>query len=208
MRIGFLFNHDQIHQVAHSLPIALALARADLGLEIVVATTNRRMTAEVVRLGGGLIGHGINLVELGLKRRSSQVLAAAAEAVLPATKLLVYGDNLDFFRALDMLVVAEKTSLILKTRYGLDHLKIIHTRHGAGDRAIGFDKASAGFDHVLVSGRKIRDRLVAEAGVEPDRISVVGYPKFDLLARGRPTHPLLDDGRPVVLYNPHVSPHL
>lgn len=208
MRIGFLFNHDQIHQVAHSLPIALALARADLGLEIVVATTNRRMTAEVVRLGGGLIGHGINLVELGLKRRSSQVLAAAAEAVLPATKLLVYSDNLDFFRALDMLVVAEKTSLILKTRYGLDHLKIIHTRHGAGDRAIGFDKASAGFDHVLVSGRKIRDRLVAEAGVEPDRISVVGYPKFDLLARGRPTHPLLDDGRPVVLYNPHVSPHL
>ena len=208
MRIGFLFNHDQIHQVAHSLPIALALARADLGLEIVVATTNRRMTAEVVRLGGGLIGHGINLVELGLKRRSSQVLAAAAEAVLPATKLLVYSDNLDFFRALDMLVVAEKTSLILKTRYGLDHLKIIHTRHGAGDRAIGFDKASAGFDHVLVSGRKIRDRLVAEAGVAPDRISVVGYPKFDLLARGRSTHPLLDDGRPVVLYNPHVSPHL
>jgi hypothetical protein len=208
MRIGFLFNHDQIHQVAHSLPIALALARADLGLEIVVATTSRRMTAEVVRLGGGLIGHGIDLVELGLKRRASQVLAAAAEALLPATKLLVYGDNLDFFRALDMLVVAEKTSLILKTRYGLDHLKIIHTRHGAGDRAIGFDRASAGFDHVLVSGRKIRDRLVTEAGVDPERISVVGYPKFDLLARSRPTHPLLDDGRPVVLYNPHVSPHL
>jgi hypothetical protein len=28
MRIGFLFNHDQVHQVAHSLPIALALARS------------------------------------------------------------------------------------------------------------------------------------------------------------------------------------
>ena len=27
MRIGFLFNHDQVHQVAHSLPIALALAK-------------------------------------------------------------------------------------------------------------------------------------------------------------------------------------
>lgn len=208
MRIGFLFNHDQIHQVAHSLPIALALARADLGLEIVVATTSRRMTAEVVRLGGGLIGHGVDLVELGLTRRTSQVLAAAAESVAPATKLVVYGDNLDFFRALDMLVVAEKTSLILKTRYGLDHLKIIHTRHGTGDRAIGFDKASAGFDHVLVSGRKIRDRLVSEVGVDPDQISVVGYPKFDFLTRGQPTHPLLDDGRPVVLYNPHVSPHL
>jgi CDP-glycerol glycerophosphotransferase (TagB/SpsB family) len=208
MRIGFLFNHDQVHQVAHSLPIALALARAELGLEIVVATTNRRLTAEVVRLGAGLIGHGVDLVELDLTRRASRVLAATAEAVLPATKLLVYGDNLDFFRSLDILVVAEKTSLILKTRYGLNHLKIIHTRHGAGDRAIGFDKASAGFDHVLVSGRKVRDRLVGETGVDPEKISVVGYPKFDLLPRKQATHPLIDDGRLVVLYNPHVSPHL
>ncbi|KQY30004.1 hypothetical protein ASD38_11910 [Caulobacter sp. Root487D2Y] len=208
MRIGFLFNHDQIHQVAHSLPIALALARGGRDLEIVVATTNRRLTAEVIRLGGGLVGHGVSLVELDLTRRASRLLAATTEAVLPATKLLIYGDNLDFFRSLDVLVVAEKTSLILKTRHGLRDLKIIHTRHGAGDRAIGFDKASAGFDHVLVSGRKIRDRLVHETGVDPARISIVGYPKFDLLPARRTTHPLLDDGRPVVLYNPHVSPHL
>jgi hypothetical protein len=208
MRIGFLFNHDQVHQVAHSLPIALALARGDHDLEIVVATTNRRLTAEVIRLGGGWIGHGVDLIELGLTKRSSKLLAATTEAVLPATKLLVYSDNLDFFRSLDILVVAEKTSLILKTRYGLNDLKIVHTRHGAGDRAIGFDKASARFDHVLVSGRKIRDRLVLETGVDSAKISIVGYPKFDLLPVQSTTHPLLDDGRPVVLYNPHVSPHL
>ncbi len=205
MRIGFLFNHDQIHQVAHSLPIALALARGGGDLEIVVATTNRRLTAEVIRLGAG---HGVCLVELGLTRRASKLLAAATETMLPATKLLVYGDNLDFFRSLDVLVVAEKTSLILKTRHGLRDLKIVHTRHGAGDRAIGFDSASASFDHVLVSGRKVRDRLVRETGVDPGRISVVGYPKFDLAPTRGTTHPLLDDGRPVVLYNPHVSPHL
>jgi hypothetical protein len=208
MRIGFLFNHDQVHQVAHSLPIALALARGGRDFEIVVATTNRRLTAEVIRLGGGMAGHGVRLVELALTRRASKLLAATTEAVLPTTKLLVYRDNLDFFRSLDILVVAEKTSLILKTRYGLSNLKIVHTRHGAGDRAIGFDKASAAFDHVLVSGRKIRDRLIHETGVDPGRISVVGYPKFDLLPARATTHPLLEDGRPVVLYNPHVSPHL
>jgi CDP-glycerol glycerophosphotransferase (TagB/SpsB family) len=96
---------------------------------------------------------------------------------------------------------------MLKTRYGLDRLKIVHTRHGAGDRAIGFNPTSARFDHVLVSGEKIRRRLIEDAGVEADRISVVGYPKFDLHASTR-THALIDDGRPVVLYNPHVSPHL
>lgn len=207
MRIGFLFNHDQVHQVAHSLPIALALAQAEVGAEIVVATTNPRLSAEVIRLGRGLIGPLIPLVELGLERRTSRAAKALFEAAVPATKLLIYGDNLDFFRGLDVLVVAEKTSLVLKTRYGLKNLKIIHTRHGAGDRAIGFDEASAAFDHVLVSGRKIRDRLMAEAGVDPSAISVVGYPKFDLPPPA-PVHPLIDDGRPVVLYNPHVSPHL
>ncbi|MDB5684751.1 MAG: hypothetical protein JWM75_2449 [Sphingomonas bacterium] len=207
MRIGFLFNHDQIHQVAHSLPIALALANGNSGAEIVVATTNARLTAEVVRMCGDAIGR-IRLVELGLTTARSRMLARSLGALLPAAKLLVYGDNLDFFRALDVLVVAEKTSLILKTRYGLDGLKIVHTRHGAGDRAIGFNAASARFDHVLVSGAKIRDRLVAEAGVDPASISVVGYPKFEVAVREGTSSPLPRDGRPIVLYNPHVSPHL
>ncbi len=208
MRIGFLFNHDQVHQVAHSLPIALELARGGTAAEIVVATTSARLTAEVVRLGGAAIGRQIRLEQLALRSRRRRIVARAIEGLAPATRLMIYGDNLDFFRSLDMLVVAEKTSLALKSRYGLRHLKMVHTRHGAGDRAIGFDKASAGFDHVLVSGAKIRERLIAEAGVEPGRISVVGYPKFDIVPPPSAAHALLDDGRPVVLYNPHVSPHL
>lgn len=206
MRIGFLFNHDQIHQVAHSLPVALALADLDIGAEIVVATTNGRLTAEVVRMCGARPDR-IRLVELGLTTTRSRGLSRVFGAVLPAAKLLVYGDNLDFFRSLDLLVVAEKTSLILKTRYGLDRLKIVHTRHGAGDRAIGFNPASARFDHILVSGAKIRDRLVAEARVDPGAISIVGYPKFDVVEPAAAA-PVGDDDRPVVLYNPHVSPHL
>ena len=208
MRVGFLFNHDQVHQVAHSLPIALALAQTGAGLEILVATTNSRLTAEVIRLGGAAIGRSIALVQLGLRNPVAIRAARMLEALLPATKLLVYRDNLDFFRSLDALVVAEKTSLILKTRYGLDGLKIIHTRHGAGDRAIGFDKTSALFDHVLVSGAKIRERLLREAGLSEERISVVGYPKFDLVDDRSALHPMCNDGHPVVLYNPHVSPHL
>ncbi len=207
MRIGFLFNHDQIHQVAHSLPIAIALAQwADA--EVIVATTNPRLAAEVRRLGGPAIGQSVEHVELALNTVGSKILAASLDALLPAAKLLVYSDNLDFFRSLDVLVVAEKTSLILKSRHGLKDLKIVHTRHGAGDRAIGFDKVSADFDHVLVSGPKIRDRLIAEAQVAPSKISMVGYPKFDVAGQGANVHPLIEDGRPVVLYNPHLSPHL
>lgn len=207
MRVSFLFNHDQVHQVAHSLPIAMALADLAPDVEVILAPTNDRIQAEVVRLAGSRAGRNLSIQPLRVHRRRSHYLAAIAEPFAPASKVLVYADNLDFFRSLDMLVVAEKTSLILKTRYGLDQLKIVHTRHGAGDRAIGFGPASARFDHVLVSGAKVRDRLIADAGVDPGRISIVGYPKFDLHAATR-THALLDDERPVVLYNPHVSPHL
>lgn len=206
MRIGFLFNHDQIHQVAHSLPVAMALAEGGFGGEIVVATTNARMAAEVRRIAGPLLNGQIAHVELPLSPLSRGLDAVLGKA-LPAAKLLVYRDNLDFFAGLDMLIVAEKTSLVLKTRYGLDDLFIVHTRHGAGDRAIGFDSASAGFDHVLCSGPKVRDRLIRDAGVAADAISVVGYPKFDLAA-GKPVPALLPGAGRLVLYNPHPSPHL
>jgi hypothetical protein len=206
VRIGFLFNHDQIHQVAHSLPIAIALSEGGFDGEILVATTNERMAAEVRRMAGPWLGGCIEHVELRpspLTRRLDTVLGK----VVPAAKLLVYRENLDFFRSLDILVVAEKTSLILKDRYGLTNLAIVHTRHGAGDRAIGFDPASSRFDHVLCSGPKIKARLITEAHVPAEKISVVGYPKFDLV-RDAPTHRFLPTAETVVLYNPHVSPHL
>jgi len=207
MKIGFLFNHDQIHQVAHSLPIALALARQSPTADIVIATSNACLTEEVRRLCVER-GAALPIVQLELHKPMTRFAARHLESLLPATKLGIYRDNLDFFGSLDALVVAEKTSLLLKTRYGLDRLRLIHTRHGAGDRAIGFDKASAEFDHVLVSGPKIRERLIAEAGVDPDRLSKVGYPKFDLLPETPVRLPFQANGKPTVLYNPHPSPHL
>lgn len=208
MRIGFLLTHDQPHQVAHSLPIALAMAQRDPTIEICVATNNPQVEAVVRETAGPMLGKRIEHVHLSLKRPITRALGPLLNRMLPFEKLAIYGDNLDFFRSLDALVVTEKTSLLLKTHYHLDHLKIIHTRHGAGDRAIGFNRESALFDHVLVSGNKIRERLISEAGVAPERISIVGYPKFDSVAAAIPRLPMQANGRLTVLYNPHPSPHL
>jgi hypothetical protein len=189
------------------LPIAIALARRSPDVRIVIATTNDRLTQEVRHL---LVGCGVSLpvVQLGLRRPLTRFAARHFEALLPISKIGIYRDNLDFFASFDAMVVTEKSSLLLKSRYGLDRLRLIHTRHGAGDRAIGFDRASAGFDHVLVAGPKIRERLVDEAGVSPDRLSTIGYPKFDMMSPRRTCLPFEGNGKPTVLYNPHVSPHL
>ncbi|MES2137738.1 MAG: hypothetical protein V4502_11855 [Pseudomonadota bacterium] len=206
VRVGFLFNHDQIHQVAHGLPVALELALGGAGVEVVVASSNDRLSEEIRRLGGAAIGDRIELVELRLKSAAARFAEHFLGRLIPAAKLLIYKDNLDFFKSLDVLVVPEKTSLVLKDRFGLTGLKIVHTRHGAGDRAIGFNRASARFDHVLASGAKICDRLIRDAGLAPERVSIVGYPKFDLYP---PPRRARRKGRcPVVLYNPHPAPHL
>ena len=209
MRIGFLFNHDQIHQVAHSLPIAIALSRLDPTVEVVIATTNELLRQEVNRL---LSLHPdyvqLEMVRLEVRGTLARNTIKLLDRLVPAAKIAIYRDNLEFFRSLDALVVAEKTSALLKTRYGLKDLKLIHTRHGAGDRAVGFNKASAAFDFVLVSGPKIRERLASEAGVPPERMATIGYPKFDLPRTANVPAKFQGNGKPIVLYNPHVSPHL
>ncbi|CDO36731.1 conserved hypothetical protein [Novosphingobium sp. KN65.2] len=182
------------------------MAKGGFDGEIIVATSNAHLSEQVKSLGGDLIGSRIEHVELR-PSQATQRLNSMLSKLVPMEKLLIYRDNLEFFRSLDFLVVTEKTSLLLKERYGLHDLKIIHTRHGAGDRAIGFNKASAGFDHVLCSGPKVRDRLIAEAGVSPEAVSIVGYPKFDLVRGSEPLR-ILPKAERTVLYNPHPSPHL
>ena len=205
--IGFLFNPDQAHQVAHSLPIALDLIDRHPDLPVTVASTSELIEAEIRRIAGEKFDR-LNPVRLTLQSATRRRLAGWLDPILPARKLAVFGDNLDFFRSLEALVVADKTALLLKTRYGLDRLKLVHTRHGAGDRAIGFNAASARFDLILVSGAKIRDRLIAETGARPEQIAIVGYAKFALAPAARLRLPLQANGRPTVLYNPHPSPQL
>lgn len=205
-RIGFLFHHDQTHQIAHSLPIAQELL-GDPGIEVVLVTTSPKLTAAVRAIGGDALARA-ELVELGSRSGTVGALASSLDRLVPARKLAFYGEHVGFFAGLDSLVVSEKSSLALRSHRELDGLKLIHTRHGAGDRAIGFGPESARFDLVLVSGAKIRDRLIAEAGVVPDRIRIVGYPKFDLYGERTSRLPLQANGRPTVLYTPHPSPKL
>jgi hypothetical protein len=205
-RIGFLFNHDQIHQVAHSLPIALALAEQGRH-EVVVATTSAALREEVERQAGAL-EHRLSFVDLDTSSFLSQSLERGLGKLLPARKILIYRDNLEFLRSLDVLVVTERTSLLLKTRYHLDRPLMVLADHGAGDRAIGFNAKTALFDLILAAGPKIRDRLVRDAGVRADRIAITGYPKFDAFADAGARLPMQANGRPTVLYNPHPSPHL
>lgn len=206
MKIGFLFNHDALHQIAHTAPILAELA-AD-GADITVLTSSAEQAAQVRRAlpaGSPAIGN-IRFVPLSMGR-AADTLDRAARWIVPFRRIAMLRQNLTAFAALDALVVPETTSALLKSRFGLDRLKLIYLPHGAGDRSVGFREVVRHFDLVLLSGSKVRDRMLSADLITPGNHAVIGYPKFDgIELRARPR--FFDDDRPVVLYNPHFDPLL
>ncbi|MHA3793010.1 hypothetical protein [Sphingomonas sp. YL-JM2C] len=202
-RICFFLN-AQIHQALHVLPIAIELARdPDFSVDVLAASRAhldlaRRLAAaagaDAIRCdmaGGALLG----------------ALARLSGASIPP-KLLTLAAAARRLGRYDALVVPERTSLLL-LRMGVGRPLFIHTAHGAGDRAVGFDRRIAGFDFALVAGEKQRRRLLDAGLIRRDAHAVVGYPKFDAV-RWLPPSPsdLFEDDRPVVLYNPHCDRRL
>ena len=100
------------------------------------------------------------------------------------------------------LVTTETTSSFLRWLPGF-RSKLIHLKHGAGDREGGYNRKHANYDLTLVNGPKDKQRLIERGLGTEDNIRVVGYGKFELV-RPQPG-PLFDNGRPVALYNPHFD---
>jgi len=109
----------------------------------------------------------------------------------------------------DVIASPETTCLLLRTHFGARGNKIVWTQHGCGDRAAGFKKSIAIFDHVFVPGANQRDRMLKEKVITEGNYTVVGYPKFDLVDhKAKRASTLFDNGNPTFVYNPHFDPGL
>lgn len=193
MRVVFPY-FAQLHQVLHSLPIAAAMAERHPGVDVHAAAPwpghldfIRRMLAE----------HA--------PRAPVQVDALRRPWVFGGKRRTMLR-NVDYLRSFDAIVVPERTSLFLR-RTGLGDARLVWTRHGAGDRAIGFAQDVAQFDFVLLSGAKIEQRLLAAGLIRPGHYASGVYAKFDWL-RGEQRPRLFENDRPTVLYNPHFRREL
>lgn len=205
VKIGFLFNHDALHQIAHTAPVIAALAQ-DRRAEVQVLTSSAAQEARVRALIGDA-GARVAFVALGVGP-VARMLDSALRWIAPFRRVAVLRENLAAFAALDVLVVPETTSLLLRDRFGLTRLKYVWIPHGAGDRSVGFRDVVRGFDLVLLSGAKVRDRMLATGLIGPENHAIIGYPKFDTVDPAAPAPPLFAGARPTILYNPHFDPKL
>ena len=70
---------------------------------------------------------------------------------------------------------------MLKYKFGLKHLQIIWTGHGAGDRAVAVHPNIRWVDLALLYGKKQRDRLLSLGHIRDGHYAIIGYIKFDAI---------------------------
>lgn len=198
-RLCFFFN-AQIHQLFHALPVAIELSRDPaFTVDVMAATDDHLALARDIAAtrGAGPIrflrcgGRWLDALA-GLTGGSNPPKLAA---LLAARRQLA-----DY----DAIIVPERTSLLLK-RLGLSRTRFIHTCHGAGDRAVGYDRRIGQFDFVLLAGEKQRRRMLADGLIREGHYAITGYSKFDLTEKRAVQPRLFAQERPIILYNPHFS---
>jgi hypothetical protein len=192
----------QVHQAFHALPIALetALRHRDAEVHLAAATpaqlSNLKRLADTYAPNAPVIVDKLRIPWFFRRKASRDGVAAKTPTLLL---------NARYFAGFDALVVPERTSLILKKL--LRRTRMIWTRHGAGDRASGFEDEIREFDFVLMAGGKIEQRLREQKLIREGHYATGIYAKFDLVDR-LPHPPLFANSRPTILYNPHFKPDL
>lgn len=185
------------HQYLHFLPAAFELTRRG-SAEVTVFVLDDQQRDVVGHMATAL-GHAppcICVMRLPAWLRALQAKNKVAALLYWASRL----------RDADALYSAERTSTLLKRLPGRCPT-FIHSPHGFGDRAVGFEARFSLFDHVLVAGSDARERLVALERVTADRCHVAGPVKLAAVARMEMAQPpLFADTRPIILYNPHCDP--
>ena len=192
-KIGVLLLGGK-HHILHLIPMAAALAKND-GLDLAIFVTNEIERDMCERV----------LVGLGWKQPNIQILRSLPILRKLSPKLAVLFRNISRLKKLDALIVAERTSTIL--RHFVRPMPVfIHIPHGAGDRAQSYDPRICHFDHVLVAGEKDKTRMIDLGLVDESTCHITGYIKPYVVKHLYPEIPkLFETDNPVILYNPHFS---
>ncbi|WP_421738138.1 glycerophosphotransferase [Caulobacter sp.] len=197
-KVCFLYI-AQTHQILHSLPIAVALARGWPGLEVEIAATTQEHLDYARQLLAALGGAPITsrlLPPAWLRGMRLKAASTPPKALMLAANAVALG-------RMDAIVTPERTTAMLR-KLGVRKPMLVYTQHGAGDRGGVFEPRLRQFDLVMAAGPKQRDRMVEGGWVKPENCAMVGYPKFDIIDAlpGSPL-PTFPDAKPIVVYNPH-----
>jgi hypothetical protein len=210
MRVGFLLNHNELHQVPHIVPYAFELSRLAPAFACTILSSSAEEEDFAREIATGYPEHRARFERLAVPPGVDTADRLLASIVF-LRKSAVLRWNARRLSEFDALVVPEMTSLSLRRSGRFARTKFIFTGHGAGDNRHGgsFNPRICQFDLSLMPGRKYAEGLVEIGYLPADRYGISGYVKLEAMARmRRPALKLFDDERPIVVYNPHHAASL
>ena len=207
LKIGFLYNHEEIHQIAHTAPVAAAMAALNANIDIGMLTSTARQERVVkAYIAKHCPDAGIGFTALSLGKIAG-IVSRIAGRMLPLRRVLILRKYRALLSRFDAIIVPEMTTALLKSRWKMTAPKLVFIPHGSGDRAIGFGVALRQFDLILVGGEKTRRRMIEAGTAGAGRVKITGYPKFETIdTAAKPD--FFGNGRQTVVYNPHFDPKL
>ncbi len=194
MRPGIYFCYNQsIHQIYHSLFIAIELSNVQKEYPVVVLSTSAE-ASDIIESELSSIPNDVRFIKIshpGYERRDFSVnwFVFLCRLRMHRPRAVVVTDYYD-----NVL-----RQLLVKTFW-------VYTFHGPENR--GFtDPHIKDYDLIIVPGEGERKRLEAMVGPLTN-CAVMGYSKFDYLRYRTLTPPkvLFRDKKPVIMYNPHFDP--
>jgi glycosyltransferase involved in cell wall biosynthesis len=192
--IYFCYNQS-IHQIYHSLFVAIELSNIQDAYEVVVLSTSRE-ASQIIQVELDSIPNRVKFQPVYHPGYSRQDFSLGWFAFFcrlrmqhPAAVIVTdYFDNI--FRQLG-----------LKTFW-------VYLPHGLLNREFGSDPHIREYDLAIIPGARDMREFANRLGPLPKAV-VIGYPKLDYLHYHKLQPPaLFQEKRPVILYNPHFEPQL
>ena len=180
MKIGFLLNHYDSHQVPHIVPYAFKLSELYPDVEVVIISSTQEQKTFAQEISSTYKNQKCKFVDVKASLIIELIDPVLSKLVF-ARKSAVIRKNLPLFSSFDALVVPEVTSLALKNYTDFKNVKLIFTGHGAGDNDIfiSYHKKLAEFDLCLLPGKKYANAVCKSNFVEDCKYAISGYPKFE-----------------------------
>ena len=191
------------HQLFHLAPVAAALSRIAPGTRVTCIAGDPHVAELLkdIRERTGSPRMHIEMVEAPRwGRRLARIFGRKS-----LEKLALLSSLSRRLSRVAAIVTPERTSAWLRILH-VTRARMIHFRHGAGDRAPLSERRLKAFDLIVVPGEKDIERAVNRHNIDPARLRTGGYVKLDYLRRQRGSgERLFDNDRPTIIYNPHFD---
>ena len=205
MKIVFPYFYG-LHQLYHTAVTSMLISKYDKNTEVICLTSTKEQTEVLLKTKSYFKNTSTKILELPQPFRFKYLNIKKKR--YPYVRSMVKKGK-KILQSADAIVTTSHGTYKMYHGYKINKPLYIYQYHGIGDRRYGFDPRLSKYSLILIGGEYHYKRLIREKIVTPEKIKIVGYPKFDFPIDIKSIkEKLFKNDNPIVLYAPHWQPKL